>query len=272
MARVWFITGSSRGLGFAITEAALKAGDKVIATARNASVLVCFQKEFGDNIYPISLDVTNKDQVSKAVAEGHKKFGRLDVVVNNAGYANTVGVEDIEIEDFENQVNTNFLGVVYVTKAVLPILREQASGYIFQVSSLGDRLGAPGLSAYQSVKWAVSGFSTVLSQEIAPFGIKLTVLEPGGIKTDWAGSSMKVPPVSEPYKQTVGAFAEFLKSSDGGPSRPEKIAEIIFKLLNEKESPLRLLIGSDAASYGAQVAKELAERDAKWNYLTLQSS
>ncbi|KAJ6086235.1 Bcboa17 [Penicillium sp. IBT 16267x] len=274
MTRIWFITGSSRGLGLAITEAALKNGDSVIATARKPEQLAGLVQVYGpDRILPLALDVTDNAQAIQAVETGHEKFGRIDVVINNAGYANTASVEDIEIEDFRAQINANLLGVVYVTKAVIPILREQRSGHIFQVSSLGGRLGAPGLSAYQSAKWAVGGFSTVLAMEVASFGVKVTVLEPGGMRTDWAGSSMKIHPVSEPYKSSVGAFIEAHRKSPGTePSIPSKVAEIVLKLLDEAEPPLRLLIGPDAVKYGEQVAENLSASDERWRDLSLSSA
>ncbi|KAF7591738.1 hypothetical protein BBP40_001182 [Aspergillus hancockii] len=190
MVQVWFITGCSRGLGLAIAEAALQSGASVIATARKPQQLACLEEKYGS------------ERVTQAIKAGHEKFGRFDIVINNAGYANTTAVEDIDIQDFRAQVDANLFGVVYVSNVVLPILRQQWSGHIFQVSSLGGRLGAPGLSAYQCAKWAVGRFSTVLAQEVAPFGVKITVLEPGGIRTNWAGSSMEVPPVSEPYQST----------------------------------------------------------------------
>ncbi|KFY29416.1 hypothetical protein V493_02382 [Pseudogymnoascus sp. VKM F-4281 (FW-2241)] len=274
MARIWFITGSSRGLGLAITQTALKNGDSVIATARKSEQLSDLVKEYGsDRVLPLSLDVSNNDQVIKAVKAGHEKFGRIDVVVNNAGYANTASLEDIDIQDFRNQVDTNLMGVVYVSKAVVPILRAQKSGHIFQVSSIGGRIGAPGLSAYQCAKWAVGGFSTVLSQEVAPFGVRVTVLEPGGIRTDWAGSSMDVPPVSEPYKKTVGALADFLRNHSGREtSIPSKIADIIVKLLDEKEPPVRLLVGPDAVEIAEKTAETIAESDKKWRGMSATSA
>ncbi|KAJ5602263.1 Bcboa17 [Penicillium lagena] len=193
--RVWFITGSSRGLGLAIAEAALNYGDSVIATAREPRQLTHLVEKYGpDRVFSVALDVSDNDKVIQAIKTGHEKFGRIDVVINNAGYANTAAIEDIDIHDFHDQINANLMGVVYVSKAVLPILRQQKSGHIIQVSSIGGRMGAPGLSAYQCAKWAVGGFSTVLAQEVNPLGIKVTVLEPGGIKTDWAGSSMQIPP------------------------------------------------------------------------------
>ena len=171
MSNVWFVTGSSRGLGREIVEAALNAGDRVVATARKPEQLNDLAEKFGDRMLALALDVTDSADVAKVVAEGHKAFGRYDVVINNAGYGDTASIEDTTFESFEKQIATNFLGVVYVTKAVLPILREQGSGHIFQVSSVGGRVGSPGLAAYQSAKWAMGGFSTVLAQEVAPLGI-----------------------------------------------------------------------------------------------------
>lgn len=266
------MTGSSRGLGLAIVEAVLKADGSVIATCRQPSQLNHLIESYGSKILPFALDVTNNEDVLKAVKAGVDHFGRIDVVVNNAGYANVAAIEDITIEDFTAQMATNFYGVVYVTKAVLPILREQGSGHIFQVSSLGGRMGTPGLSPYQSAKAAVDIFSTVLSKEVAPLGIKVTVLEPGGIRTDWSGSSMDIPAISEPYKATVGAFAEMIRAYAGQePSLPEKIANICLKLAGETDVPLRLLLGSDAVEYGAAAGEELARSDRKWRELSLTS-
>jgi NAD(P)-dependent dehydrogenase (short-subunit alcohol dehydrogenase family) len=270
MAKVWFVTGSSRGLGREIVEAALNAGDRVVATARKPEQLNDLVEKFRDHVVVLALDVTDSAEVAEAVAQGHQAFGRYDVVVNNAGYGDTASIEDTTIESFEKQIATNFLGVVYVTKAVLPILREQGAGHIMQVSSVGGRVGSPGLGAYQSAKWAVGGFSTVLAQEVVPLGIKVTVLEPGGMKTDWAGSSMTVPPVSAPYEKTVGAFAKLLRDSSGSePTDPKKVAQVMLKLANEADVPVRLLLGTDAVQYAPAAAKALAESDAKWHDLSV---
>jgi len=270
MAKVWFVTGSSRGLGREIVEAALNAGDRVVATARKPEQLNDLSEKFGDRVLALGLDVSVSADVAKAVAEGHKVFGRYDVVVNNAGYGDTASIEDTTLESFEKQIATNFLGVVYVTKAVLPILREQRSGHIFQISSVGGRVGSPGLGAYQSAKWAVGGFSTVLAQEVAPLGIKVTVLEPGGMKTDWAGSSMAVPPISAPYEKTVGAFAKMLRDHFGSePTDPAKVSQVVVKLAYGNDVPVRLLLGADAVHYAAAAAKALAESDAKWRDLSM---
>jgi NAD(P)-dependent dehydrogenase (short-subunit alcohol dehydrogenase family) len=270
MSKVWFVTGSSRGLGREIVEAALNAGDRVVATARKPGQLNDLSQKFGDRVLALALDVSDSAAVAKAVSEGHKAFGRYDFIVNNAGYGDMASIEDTTLESFEKQIATNFLGVVYVTKAVLPILREQGSGHIIQVSSVGGRVGSPGLSAYQTAKWAVGGFSTVLAQEVAPLGIKVTVLEPGGMKTDWAGSSMTVPPVSAPYEETVGAFAKMLRDHSGQePTDPAKVAQVLLKLAGQDDVPVRLLLGTDAAQYAPAAAKALAESDQKWHDLSV---
>jgi NAD(P)-dependent dehydrogenase (short-subunit alcohol dehydrogenase family) len=270
MAKVWFVTGSSRGLGRQIVEAALNAGDNVVATARRPEQLNDLREKFGDRLLALALDVSDSAAVAIAVAQGLKAFGRYDVVVNNAGYGDTASIADTTLENFQKQIATNFLGVVYVTKAVLPILREQGSGYIIQVSSVGGRVGSPGLAAYQSAKWAVGGFSTVLAQEVAPLGIKVTVLEPGGMKTDWAGSSMTIPPVSAPYEQTVGVFAKMLRDYSGQePTDPAKVAQVVLKLASQEDVPLRLLLGTDAVQYARAAANTLAESDAKWHDLSV---
>ncbi|RKU49562.1 Oxidoreductase boa17 [Coniochaeta pulveracea] len=274
MAKVWFVTGSSRGLGRAVVEAALSSGASVIATARSVQSLDALAETFGpDRFLALTLGVTKESEVINAIRAGHQKFGRIDVVVNNAGYANTAALEDMDIQDFRQQMDTNFMGVVYVTKAVIPILREQGSGHIFQVSSIGGRLGTPGLSAYQSAKWAVGGFSTVVAQELAPLGIKVTVLEPGGIRTDWAGSSMKIDEVSEPYERTVGVVAQMLRGLSGSEeSLPEKIAQIIVNLSEEKDAPLRLVLGPQAVEFAAKAAEELTASDQKWQDVSLSSA
>lgn len=265
MSKVWFVTGSSRGLGHAIVEHALEGGDQVVATAREPEQLVDLVAQYGDRVKPVALDVTDAAQAGQAVRDAVEAFGRLDIVVNNAGYGDIAAVEDVSLEDFRRQIDTNFYGVVYVTKAVLPILREQGSGHIFQVSSLSARIAGVGLAAYQSAKWAVSGFSTGVAREVAPFGVTVTVLEPSGMATDWAGSSMTIPPVSKPYQQIVGAFAEMVRDVSGNePIDVAKVAQVVADLAGRDDAPLRLLLGADAVQYASDAAKQLAESDAKW--------
>lgn len=272
MGKVWLVTGSSRGLGLALVEAILTSGDSVVATARNADRLKHLVEAYGsERVLTLSLDVTNNQEVLTVVDLALQSFGRLDVVVNNAGYADTASVEDMSLESFRAQIETDFFGVVNVTKAVLPTLRKQGAGHIIQVSSLGGRVGTPGLSAYQSAKWAVGGFSTVLSREVGPLGIKVTVVEPGGIKTDWAGVSMGVGPISEPYQQTVGAFLEFRRRPDvvEGWASASGVAELILRVSRLDEPPLRLLAGRDTVEYAKQAANTLRASDEKWHSLTI---
>ena len=228
MPQVFFLTGSSRGLGRQIAEAALAAGHQLVATARRPDALADLAGRYGSRVLPVALDVTDPDAAVAAVTAGAEAFGRIDVVVNNAGYANLAAVEDMTLADFRAQVDANLFGVVNVTKAALPLLREQGGGHIIQVSSIGGRLATAGLSAYQAAKWAVGGFSEVLAREGGPLGIKVTVLEPGGMRTDWAGSSMRVPPISEPYRPTVGQMARM--HGDGSATAlgdPAKVARVV---------------------------------------------
>ncbi len=194
MQQVWFITGSSRGLGRALAGAALDAGDSVVATARQPGQPSAeFAERYADRVLPLALDVTDAGAVRDAVAAGAGRFGRLDVVVNNAGYANVAPVETGDEADFRTQFETNFWGVYNVSRAVISQLRAQGGGIIVQFSSVGGRVGgSPGIASYQAAKFAVDGFSRVLAVETAPFGIRVMVVEPSGFATDWAGSSMTV--------------------------------------------------------------------------------
>jgi NAD(P)-dependent dehydrogenase (short-subunit alcohol dehydrogenase family) len=264
MSKVFFLTGSSRGLGRAIAEATLSAGHRLVATARDPRSLDDLVDRYGDRILPLALDVTDALGAQDAVVAGVQAFGRLDVVVNNAGYANLAAVEDITLDDFRQQVDTNLFGVVNVTKAVLPTLREQGGGHIIQVSSIGGRLATAGLSAYQAAKWAVGGFSEVLAREVEPLGIKVTVLEPGGMQTEWAGSSMQVPAVSEPYRSTVGVMARMHTEATPALGDPFKVAGVVLAVADMDEPPLRLILGSEAYAYATASARARAEADAAW--------
>jgi NAD(P)-dependent dehydrogenase (short-subunit alcohol dehydrogenase family) len=273
MSKVFLLTGSSRGLGRQIAEAVLAAGHRLVATARRPETLSDLAERYGSQILPVTLDVTDPAGARAAVAAGVEAFGRLDVLVNNAGYANLASVEDITLDDFREQLDANLLGVVYLTKAALPVLRQQGGGHIIQVSSIGGRLATPGLAAYQAAKWAVGGFSEVLAKEVGPLGIKVTVLEPGGMATDWAGSSMRVPPVSEPYQATVGPMARLHQGDDGPPALgdPAKVAQVVLAVADSDEPPLRLILGSEAYAYAAAAAQARAEADAKWHDLSVST-
>jgi NAD(P)-dependent dehydrogenase (short-subunit alcohol dehydrogenase family) len=270
MSKVWFVTGSSRGLGRALAEVALEAGDRVAATARNPQRLHDLLDTYGDAVLLLQLDVTDYDAAARVLAQAQETFGRIDVVVNNAGYSDLGSFEDTTIDSFRTQIDTNFYGVVNVTKAAVPVLREQGSGHIFQVSSLSARLSGPGLTAYEAAKWAVSGFSSGLAHEIAPFGVKVTVLEPGGMRTDWAGSSMTIPKPSVPYEPTIGAFAELVRAGSGHEANDaRRVAQVVRDLAGRDDAPVRLLLGADAVPMAQQAAQELAASDEAWREVSL---
>jgi len=273
MSKVWFVTGSSRGLGRSLVDVALEAGDRVAATARSPERLHDLLDTYGDAVLPLRLDVTDYDGAARAVAQAQETFGHIDVVVNNAGYSDLGSFEDTTIDSFRTQIETNFYGVVNVTKAVVPVLREQGSGHIFQVSSLIVRLSGAGMTAYQAAKCAVAGFSLGLAQEIAPFGVKVTILEPGAMRTDWGGSSMTIPQPSAPYKPTIGAFAEALRAFSGHePGNTRRVAEVVRDLAGRDDAPVRLLLGTDAVPLAQQAAEELAASDEAWREVSLSVS
>jgi NAD(P)-dependent dehydrogenase (short-subunit alcohol dehydrogenase family) len=266
--QVWLITGSSRGLGRHVVEAALERGDRVLATARRPEVLEDLVSVHGDRLRTIAHDVTVPAQAAAAVRAARDAFGRLDVVVNNAGYADLASFEDMSDQAFRDQVETVFFGTVHTTKAALPILREQGSGRIINVTSVGSRMATPGLSAYQSAKWATAGFSLVLAAEVAPLGIRVTSVEPGGMATDWAGSSMTVPAISEPYQPTVGAAAAMHDSSWRPLGDAAKVARVILQVAAMEEPPTRLLLGSEAHAYATAAARTQLASDEQWRDLS----
>jgi NAD(P)-dependent dehydrogenase (short-subunit alcohol dehydrogenase family) len=270
--RTWFITGSSRGLGRALAEAVLAAGHRLVATARQPDDLRDLVARYGDSIRAVALDVTDPAAARGAVGAATSAFGRLDVVVNNAGYANVNAIEDMAEEDFRAQFETNFFGVVNVTRAALPVMRAQRDGHIIQISSIGGRGATPGLSAYQSAKYAVGGFSEVLAKEVRPLGIRVTVVEPGGMRTDWSGSSMRIGEIRSEYEPTVGMLQRSHRANaDIMRGDPAKVAQVVLRIASEKEPPLRLLLGSDAVFLGGVFAAARAAEDAKWREVGLST-
>ncbi|MEO3816673.1 oxidoreductase [Plantactinospora sp. B24E8] len=266
MTRTWLVTGSSRGLGRELCREILIRGDNLLATARQPDQLADLADQYGDQVRPYPLDVTDPAAARAAVEAAVQTFGRLDVVANNAGYANSAPIEETPDDDFRAQVETNFFGVVNVTKAALPILRTQRSGYLLQFSSVGGRVGGtPGLAAYQSAKFAVEGFSEVLANEVKPFGIRVTIVEPGAFRTDWGGSSMRIAEVGEDYRQTVGRIHDFRREMDGKQAGdPTRAARILVDLVDMAAPPLRLLLGSDAVQLTEQSAKARAQETTAW--------
>lgn len=270
--QVWLITGSSRGLGRQLAQAVLAAGHRLVATARQPQQLQPLVDSFGDRVITVALDVTDAAAAKRAVQTAVEHFGRLDVLVNNAGYGNIAPVEEADEADFRAQIDTNFYGVFNVTRAALPILRQQGSGHIIQISTIGARLGMPGLSAYHTAKWALEGFSESLAKEIAPFGVKVTMVEPGGFRTDWAGSSMTVAPVGTAYQPLFAPMLDYLQQHNGNqPGDPAKAAQAILQLTTMNQPPLRLLLGSDAVYLAQQVLAAREAEDAAFRTLSLST-
>jgi NAD(P)-dependent dehydrogenase (short-subunit alcohol dehydrogenase family) len=270
MDQTWFITGSSRGLGRALTRAALDAGDRVAATAREPAQLGDLVAEFGERIHAITLDVTDADGARLAIAEAHRQFGRLDVIVNNAGYANVSPIETTDEEDFRAQFETNFWGVYNVSKAAIPILREQGGGIVIQISSVGGRVGgSPGIASYQAAKFAIDGFSRVLQAETEPFGVKVMVVEPSGFRTDWAGSSMIVHDIPEAYAATVGAMNSRVRQSADGPAGdPTRAAEILVQVAKRRDIPDHLPLGVNAVEGAIRLDEHLLSQDRQWQQVS----
>jgi NAD(P)-dependent dehydrogenase (short-subunit alcohol dehydrogenase family) len=249
MDNVWFITGCSRGLGRSLTAAVLAVGQRVAATARRPEQLADLVAQYGDRILPLALDVTDSAQISKAVADAIAHFGRLDVVVNNAGFGITGAVEGYTDEQVRSQLETNLYAPIAITRAVLPHLRQQRSGHILQIGSMGGRVGNPGAAIYQAAKFGLGGFSEALNKEVAPLGIRVTCVEPGGFRTDWATDSMTYAPEVPGYETTVGPRIAMLQGGTFEPmGDPDKAAQVMLKLVENPAPPMHLLLGSEAVA------------------------
>ncbi len=217
MTKVWFITGSSRGLGRSLTEAVLAKGDRVAATARRPKQLKDLEEKYPGRVFPIQLDVTQYDQIHQAVADTVKHFGKIDVLVNNAGFGIIGAAEAYTKQQVRSQLETNLYAPIEVTRAVLPYMRKQRSGRILQISSVGGRIGNAGLTMYQAAKFGLGGFSEALAKEVAPLGIFVTSVEPGGFRTDWGGASMTFATKVEGYETTVDWVTDFITSGKHVP-------------------------------------------------------
>jgi NAD(P)-dependent dehydrogenase (short-subunit alcohol dehydrogenase family) len=246
--KVWFITGSSRGFGAELVRAVLAHGDRVVATARRPEQLRALVEGHEDRARVFGLDVTDADAATAAIEFAVAEFGRVDVVVNNAGYANSAPIEETDPADFRAQIEANLFGVVNVTRAALPVLRAQRSGVFVQFSSIGGRVGGtPGLGAYQTAKFGVEGFSEVLANEVKAFGVKVIIVEPGAFRTDWMGSSMTMHEPGPDYRETLGFIHQLRQTANGKQAGdPARAARIIIDVVESPEPPRRLLLGSDA--------------------------
>jgi len=272
MSKVWLITGASRGLGRAFTEAVLEAGDRVVATARDPERLAELESRHAGNMRAVPLDVTNEAQAKAAFEAAIASFGGLDVLVNNAGYGYVEPVEDTSMADFRAQLETNLFGVIIMTKAVLPYFRERRAGHIIQITSIAGRVGPAGRAPYAAAKFAVEGFSESLSKEIGPLGVKVTIIEPGGFRTDFAGSSTDLNEGRPEYDATVGASVRFQRSYNGKqPGDPAKAAAALLRVASLSEPPLRLLLGSDCYAAAEKSARERLESDRRWKDLSLST-
>jgi len=270
--KVWLITGSTRGLGRALAEAVLAAGHKLVATGRDPGQLKSLVGRYGDQIRAVALDVTSEQAATGAVAEAIKAFGRLDVVANNAGYGDVCPIEDMRMAEFRAQVETNLFGVVHVTKAAIPFMREQGSGHILQFSSIGGRIGPIGRAAYAAAKWGVEGFSEVLSKEVGPLGVKVTIIEPGGFRTDFAGSSSTIREGRPEYDATVGKTARFQRDFNGKqPGDPAKAAAAVLRITGSDNPPLRLILGSEAFKAIEQNDLAKLNSDRRWKELSIST-
>ena len=265
--KVWFITGASKGFGREWTIAALERGDKVAATARSTDTLDDLVQKYGDAILPLQLDVNDHDADFAAVKAAHDRFGRLDVVVNNAGYGQFGMVEELSEQEVRDQLETNLFGAIWVTQAALPYLREQKSGHILQVSSIGGISAFPIVGAYHASKWALEGISQALAQEVADFGIHVTLIEPGGFSTDWSGPSSKRATELSAYDETRTKVMQSRQQRNAAPGDPAASAAAVLKLVDSDEPPLRAFFGSGPLQIAkADYESRLANWD-KWQFL-----
>ncbi|MBD3933443.1 SDR family NAD(P)-dependent oxidoreductase [Streptomyces chumphonensis] len=263
------MTGASRGLGRAVTEVVLEAGDVVVATARDTAGLAGLVERFGDRVVPLALDVTDRQAVRAVVAEAAERAGGVDVLLNNAGYGLSGGVEEVGEQQARDQLDVNLFGALWVTQAVLPVMRRQGGGHILQMSSIAGIATYPNLGLYCASKWALEGLSEALAQEVAGFGIRVTLVEPGEFRTDWsAGSMVRATPMPE-YDEVLakrrhgmsGAYAHLQ------PGDPRKAGEALLKLVDADEPPLRLLLGTSAADLAPRLLRERLAEWERWDAL-----
>ncbi|WP_116209555.1 SDR family NAD(P)-dependent oxidoreductase [Streptomyces olivoreticuli] len=269
--QTWFITGSSRGFGRSLAVAALEEGDQVVATARRPEQLTDLVERFGDKVLPVALDVTDAAAAAAALDAARDRFGRIDVIVNNAGYANVAPVETAPEDDFRRQFETNFWGVYNVSKAALPLLKAQGGGIVVQFSSIGGRVGgSAGLGSYQAAKFAIDGLTRVLATETAPFGIRYLVVEPSGFATDWAGASMDIQDVLPEYQATVGAFTDRVRGSRTAGD-PDRAAGILVRVVKRDHLPTHLLLGANAAQMALDYSQQQTAEAGAWQAVSVSA-
>ena len=272
MSKVWLITGSASGLGRDIAEAVLASGDRLLATARDPRRLNDLVERYGEQVHTAPLDVADETAAKAAVEKAVEVFGRLDVVVNNAGYGDVAPFEQLSSENFRALVDTNFFGVVYMTRAAIRSC--ESRGVVASFRSLPSVAGwGPGNLAYHATKWAVGGFTESIAPELAPFGVKVCALEPGGMRTNWGKrANVGTPKLLPDYEASVGTVIKMLQGHWGHEtSSPAKVAQVILQLASEEQLPAHLLLGGDAVHY-ARLAEEKREADAKtWHNVSVST-
>jgi len=267
--RIWFITGASKGFGYVWTEAALERGDSVAAAARNIASLDGLKARHGEKLLPLALDVGNKIAVDTAVAEPRKQFGRIGIAINNAGYGLFGAIEEVSEKEARAQIETNLFGALWVTQAVLPIMRAQKAGHIIQISSIGGVWAIPTVGLYHASKWGLEGFSQALAAEVQPLGIKVTIVEPGGFATEWGTTSAHRAKQMPAYDAARASLANIRTAST--PGDPKATASALLRIVDATEPPLRVFFGSAGLT---MIKREYAERIAtweKWNDVSLEA-
>ncbi len=276
MAKTWFITGCSSGFGFEMSKLILENDGRLIATARNTDKIKHWEKEYPERALVIPMDVTNQAGVEKAVKAGLEKYGGIDVLINNAGYGISGAIEEVSDEEYRKIFDTNVFGLMNVTRSVLPVFRKQKSGTVINFSSIAGIRASAGLGAYCATKFAVEGISEALAEEVRPLGIRVIIIEPGGFRTKWGGSSMAFASKHiDDYQQTSGKTKDFIataKMEDIAAGDPTKLALAVINMALHKDPPLRLALGTDSykgiKNKMEQVAKELEQ----WMHITFSTN
>jgi NAD(P)-dependent dehydrogenase (short-subunit alcohol dehydrogenase family) len=272
--KVWFITGSNSGFGRSLTEAVLAKGDNVVATTRHPEEIQDLVEQYPDTIKAVTLDITKSNEISSAIDTALSTFGRVDVLVNNAGFGTLGAVEEIEDEQVRKQFEVNCFGTLNLTKALLPHFRQKKNGHILNVSSVGGFTSFPGTGIYSATKFAIEGYSEALAKEITPLGIKLTLVEPGAFRTDFAGDSLATPenPIDD-YEETAHKFVKQQEEMSGEqPGDPDKAAQAMIKVVESDNPPMRLVLGEDALKATRQKIETFQKEIEQWEEVTLSTS
>ena len=270
--KVWFITGSNSGFGLSLTEAVLAKGDKVVATTRHPEAIEDLAKQYPDTVKAVSLDITKADEINSAIDTALSAFGQIDVLVNNAGISTMGAVEEIEDEQIRYQFEVNCFGTLNVIKAMLSYFRQRKSGHILNVSSAAGLTAFPATGIYSASKFAIEGYSEALAQELAPLGIKLTLVEPGGFRTNIQNSMVTSDCQIDDYEETAHEVIKIVSDSSKQPGDPNKAAQAMIKVVESDNPPLRLVLGEDAFKAVRQKIESLQKELEEWEEVTLSTS